>query len=116
MHEVLQLTSSPMSPGIQDSLDLVFLFTIDDRRGACIGRAICLRLLIRKEEIDVKDIVDLHRWGELEFICNWADFLRNREGSIMFWGELLVPSDRKILSFEPYLVSFLHLHPLLIVP
>src|SRR5712691_8296705 len=41
VHEVLQLTSLPMSPGIQDGLDLVLLFTIDDRRRACEGRAIC---------------------------------------------------------------------------
>ena len=47
MHEVLQLTSSPMSPGLEDGLDFVFFFTIDDRRRACEGRSICLRLLIR---------------------------------------------------------------------
>src|SRR5712691_9519027 len=95
--EVLQLTSSPMSSGLEDGLDLVFFFTIDDRRGACEGRSICLRLLIRQEEIDVKDIVDLHRWGESEFVRDWADLLRDWEGSITFRGELFVPSDREIL-------------------
>src|SRR5712691_12642992 len=93
MHEVLQLTSSPMSPGIQDSLDLVLLFTIDDRRWVCEGRAICLRLLIWQEEIDVKDIMDLHRWRESEFVGDRTDLLRDREGSISFWGELLIPGD-----------------------
>src|SRR5260221_8769226 len=92
MHEVLQLTSSPMSPGIQDGLDLVLLFTIDDRRWACEGRAICLRLLIWKEEIDVKDIVDLHRWGKSEFVRDWADLLRDREGSITLGGRFLFPA------------------------
>src|SRR5260221_9741837 len=47
MHEVLQLTSSPMSPSLEDGLDFVFFFTIDDWRRACEGRSICLRLLIR---------------------------------------------------------------------
>src|SRR5712691_8866185 len=106
VHEVLQLTSSPSSPGIQDGLDLVLLFTIDDWRRACEGRAICLRLLIWKEEVNVKDIVDLHRWGESEFVCNRTDFFCDREGSISFRGEFLVASDRKILSFEPDLVTF----------
>src|SRR5712691_667789 len=93
MHKVLQLTSSPMSSGIQDGLDLVLLFTIDDRRWACEGRAVCLRLLIWKEEVDVKDIVDLHRWRESEFVGDRTDLLCDWEGSIPFWGELLVPSD-----------------------
>ena len=115
MHEVLQLMSLPMSSGIQNSFDLVFLFTIDDRRGVCIGHAICFRLLIRKEEVDVKDIVDLHRWGESEFVCNRADLFCDREGSISLRGEFLVSSDRKISSFEPDLVAFFHLRPLLIV-
>src|SRR5260221_189144 len=79
------------------------------------GRAICIRLLIWKEEIDVKDIVDLHRWGESEFVCDRADFLCDREGSIPFGRELLVPSDREIPSFEPDLVTFFHLRSFLIV-
>src|SRR5712691_7588056 len=99
MHEVLQLTSSPMSSGVEDGLDLVFFFTIDDRRRACEGHPICLRLLIRQEEIDVKDIVDLHRWGELEFVRDWADLLCDWKGSIPFWGELLIPGDREVPSF-----------------
>src|SRR5260221_5850211 len=86
VHEVLQLTSSSMSPGVQDGLDLVLLFTIDDRRRACEGRAICLRLLIGKEEVDVKDIVDLHRWRESEFVGDRTDLLHDREGSISFLG------------------------------
>src|SRR5712691_7301277 len=116
MHEVLQLMSSPVSPGIQDGFDLIFLFTIDDRRWACERCAICLRLLIWKEEIDVKDIMDLHRWRESEFVGDRTDLLRDREGSISFWGELLIPGDREVPSFEPYLVSFLHLRSFLIVP
>src|SRR5712691_11367819 len=115
MHEVLQLTSSPMSPGIQDGLNLVLFFTIDDRRWACEGCAVCLRLLIWKEEIDVKDIVDLHRWGKSEFVRDWADLLRDREGSITFRGEFFVPRDREVPSFKPNLVTFLHLRPFLIV-
>src|SRR5712691_6401239 len=115
MHEVLQLTSSPVSPGIQDGLDLVLLFTIDDRRWACEGRAICLRLLIWKEEVDVKNIVNLHRWGKSEFVRDWIDLLRDREGSITFRGEFFVPRDREVPSFEPNLVTFLHLRPFLIV-
>src|SRR5260221_9513714 len=109
VHEVLQLTSSSMSPGVQDGLDLVLLFAIDDRRRACERHAICLRLLIWKEEIDVKDIVDLHRWRESEFVGNRTDLLRDWERSISFWGELLIPSNQEIPSFEPYLVSFVHL-------
>src|SRR5260221_2898204 len=116
VHEVLQLTSSPMPSGVQDGLDLVLLFTIDDRRWACEGCAICLRLLIWKEEVDVKDIVDLHRWRESEFVGNRTDLLRDWERSISFWGELLIPSDQEIPSFEPYLVSFVHLHSFLMVP
>src|SRR5712691_2297360 len=116
MHEVLQLTSSTMSPGIQDGLDLVLLFTIDDRRWACEGRAICLRLLIWKEEVDVKDIVDFHRWRESEFVSDRTDLLRDWERSISLWGELLIPRDREIPSLEPYLVSFFHLRSFLIVP
>src|SRR5712691_10619779 len=115
MHEVLQLTSSPVSSGVEDGLDLVFFFTIDDRRRACEGRPICLRLLIRQEEIDVKDIVDLHRWGESESVRDRADFLCDREGSIPFRRELLVTSDREIPSFEPDLVTFFHLRSFLIV-
>ncbi len=98
VHEVLQLTSSSMSPGIQDGLDLVLLFTIDDRRRACEGRAICLRLLIWKEEVDVKDIVDLHRWRESEFVGDRTDLPRYWERSISFWGELLIPGDREVPS------------------
>src|SRR5260221_13372426 len=94
MHEVLQLTSSPMSSGVEDGLDLVFFFTIADRRRARVGRPICLRLLIRQEEIDVKGIVDLHRWGESEFVRDWADLLRDGESSITFRGGFLVPSSR----------------------
>src|SRR5712691_10275988 len=105
MHEVLQLTSSTMSPGIQDGLDLVLLFTIDDRRWACEGRAICLHLLIWKEEVDVKDIVDLHRWRESDFVGIRTDLFRDWEGSILLWGALPIPSDRQLPSFEPYLVS-----------
>src|SRR5712691_4637473 len=115
MHEVLQLTSSPVSSGVEDGLDLVFFFTIDDRRRACEGRPICLCLLIRQEEIDVKDIVDPHRWGESEFVRDWADLLRDQERSITFRGEFFVPSDREIPSFEPDSIAFLHLRPFLIV-
>src|SRR5712691_2852114 len=115
MHEVLQLTSSPVSPGIQDGFDLVLLFTIDDRRWACERRAVCLHLLIWKEKVDVKDIVDLHRWGESEFVGDRTDLLRDWEGPISFWGELLIPRDREVPSFEPYLVSFFHLRSFLIV-
>src|SRR5260221_356276 len=116
MHEVLQLTSSPMSSGVQDGLDLVLLFTIDDQRWACEGCAVYLRLLIWKEEVDVKDIVDLHRWRELEFVGDRTDLLRDWERSISLWGELLILSDREIPSFKPYLVSFFHLRPFPIVP
>src|SRR5260221_3440670 len=115
MHEILQLTSSPMSPGIQDGLDFVLLFTIDDRRWACERCTICLRLLIWEEEIDVKDIVDLHRWRESEFVGDWADLLYDRERSVSLWGKLLIPDDRQVPSFEPYLVSFFHLRSFLIV-
>ena len=64
----------------------------------------------------MKDIVDLHRWRESEFVRDQTDLLRDWEGSIPLWGELLIPSDREIPSFEPYLVSFVHLRSFPIVP
>jgi len=60
VHEVLHLTSSPLTSGIQNRLDFVLFFTIDDWRRSCEGRAICLRLLIWKEEVCVEDVVYLH--------------------------------------------------------
>jgi len=60
VHEVLQLTSSPLAPGVEDCFDLIFFLVIDDRRGACEGRAVCLRLLIWKEEVSMEHVVDLH--------------------------------------------------------
>ena len=101
VHEVLQLTSSPMSPGVQDGFNFVLFFAIDDRRGACKRGAIRFRLLIRKEEIDVKDIVDLHRWGELQLVRNWSDSFGDGKWSIPFWGKLLISGDGQVASFEP---------------
>ena len=115
VYEVLQLTSSPVSSGVQDGFDFVLLFTIDDRWGACKGGAVCFRLLIRKEEIDVEDIVDLHRWWKLELICDRSDLFGNGEWSIPFWRELFVSRNGQVTSLEPDLVSFLHLRRFSIV-
>jgi len=60
VHEVLQLTSSPLVPGVKDCFNFVFFLVIDNRRGACERRAVRLCLLIWKEEVYVEDIVDLH--------------------------------------------------------
>ena len=42
VHEVLQLTSSPLASGVEDCFYLVFFLIIDDQRGACEGHAICV--------------------------------------------------------------------------
>ncbi len=60
MYEVLQLTSMPFPPGIEDCFDFVFFLVLDDRGGACEGCAICFRLLIWQEEVHVEDVVDFH--------------------------------------------------------
>ena len=49
MDEVLKFTSSSVTSGIQNVLDLVLLFTIDDWRWACKRHAILFYLLIWKE-------------------------------------------------------------------
>jgi len=60
MYEILQLTSSPFPPGIQDRFNLVFFLAVNDRGRTCEGCAICLRLLIRKEKVHVEDVVNFH--------------------------------------------------------
>ena len=60
VHEVLQLTSSPLTSGVENGLDLVFFLAINDWRRVCKGHAISLRLLIWKEEVHVEDVVDFH--------------------------------------------------------
>jgi len=60
VHEVLQLTSLPFTPCVQNRFDFVFFLIIDDRRRSCKGRAVCFRFLIWQEEVYVEDVMDLH--------------------------------------------------------
>ena len=64
----------------------------------------------------MKDIMDLHRWGKLELVRNWSDPFGDGKWSIPFWGEFLISGDGQVASFEPNLVSFLHLRCFLIIP
>jgi len=43
--------------------------------GACIWHAILLHLLIWKEEIRVKHVVDLHQCRKVKTHCDWAYLL-----------------------------------------
>jgi len=60
VHKVLKFSSSAIMLCIYNVLDFIFFFAIDDQRWSCKWRAILLRLLIWKEEIRVKHIVNFH--------------------------------------------------------
>jgi len=75
MHKVLKFSSSAMSPCIQNVLDFILFFTINDRRWSCKRCAILLHLLIRKKKIHVKHIVNFYQLGKVESHGYGTDFL-----------------------------------------
>ena len=61
MHEVLELVSMSFPSRLDDRFDFIFLLSVIDHWwGLCKGHAIGFCLLIWKEEVDVKDIVNPH--------------------------------------------------------
>jgi hypothetical protein len=61
--KVLELFALPPLSVSDDRFDFIFVFSlIDYGRGACIRRAICLRLLIWQKKVDVEYIIYLHVW------------------------------------------------------
>jgi len=61
MHEVLEFVSASFLSRPDDQFDFIFLLSlIDHWWRSCKRCAIGFHLLIWKEEVDVKDIVDPH--------------------------------------------------------
>jgi hypothetical protein len=65
MHKILQHLLPAISSHIEDSIDLILFFFFYDRWWMHVWFSICFHYLVRREEVDMKDVMNFHHWWKL---------------------------------------------------